>query len=68
MLETNRNGQGYGLDALLMESFREEGELRNKCVQHLGGFHPEMALFRNLGVNRRDSLCGLLHVRLRVIP
>jgi hypothetical protein len=23
-------------------------------------FHPEMAFFRNLGVNLRDSLCGVL--------
>jgi hypothetical protein len=25
----------------------------------LVGFHPEMALFRNLGVNLRDRLCGV---------
>jgi hypothetical protein len=26
----------------------------------LGSVHPEMALSRNLGVNPRDSLCGVL--------
>jgi hypothetical protein len=31
-------------------------------------FHPEMALFRNLCVNLRNYLCGVLLVRLRVIP
>ena len=25
----------------------------------LASFHPEMALFRNLGVNPRDRLCGV---------
>jgi hypothetical protein len=35
---------------------------------HLDSFHPEMAFFRNLGVNLRDSLCGVLYVRLRRIP
>ena len=25
----------------------------------LGSFHPEMALFRNLGVNLRDRLCDV---------
>ena len=31
-------------------------------------FHPEMAFFRNLGVNPRDSSCGVLIVRLLAIP
>jgi len=26
----------------------------------IDSFHPEMAIFRNLGVNLRDSLCGVL--------
>ena len=34
----------------------------------LARFHPEMALFRNLGVNLRDCLCGVLPVRLLAIP
>ena len=25
----------------------------------IGSFHPEMALFRNLGVNLQDRLCGV---------
>ncbi|MGD8770513.1 MAG: hypothetical protein PVJ06_10775, partial [Desulfobacterales bacterium] len=35
---------------------------------NLVSFHPEMALFRNLCVNLRNHLCGVLRVRLRVIP
>jgi len=34
----------------------------------LNSFHPEIALFRNLCVNLRNTLCGVLLVRLRVIP
>jgi len=34
----------------------------------LASFHPEMALFRNLGVNLRDRLCDVPPVRLRAIP
>jgi hypothetical protein len=33
----------------------------------LTSFHPEMALFRDLGVNLRDSLCDVPNVRLRAI-
>ena len=32
------------------------------------GFHPEIALFRNLCVNLRNTLCGVPLVRLRGIP
>jgi hypothetical protein len=31
-------------------------------------FHPEMALFRNLCVNLRDSLCSVFTLCLLVIP
>jgi hypothetical protein len=34
----------------------------------LVSFHPEMPLFRNLGVNLRDFLCDVPNVRLRAIP
>ena len=34
----------------------------------LNSFHPEMALFRNLGVNQRNCLSDVPYVRLGVIP
>jgi hypothetical protein len=37
-------------------------------IHKLTCFHPEMAIFRNLGVNLRNHLCGVLHIHLRVIP
>ena len=30
-----------------------------KTSENLASFHPEMALFRNLGVNLQDRLCGV---------
>ncbi len=36
--------------------------------ENLASFHPEMALFRNLCVNLRNHLFGVLRVRLRIIP
>ena len=33
---------------------------RGGQIDHfLASFHPEMALFRNLGVNLQDRLCGV---------
>jgi hypothetical protein len=37
-------------------------------ISQLPSFHPEMALFRDLGVNLRDSLCDVPNVRIRAIP
>ncbi len=47
----------------VVESMRPERSAYNSVkiimTTALGSFHPEMALFRNLGVNLRDRLCGV---------
>jgi hypothetical protein len=42
--------------------------LKREGGDMLTSFHPEMALFRNLGVNLLDCLYDVPNVRLRAIP